>query len=42
CLWCQNRPRFTVILRRHHCRRCGRLSCKFCAPTDNSRPILEV
>ncbi|CAN0512971.1 unnamed protein product, partial [Ectocarpus sp. 8 AP-2014] len=40
---CQKSPcRFTVILRRHHCRRCGRLSCKFCAPTDNSRPILEV
>jgi len=32
---------FTFIRRRHHCRRCGKCVCKICAPTDNTRPILE-
>lgn len=32
---------FTLLNRRHHCRRCGKCVCKVCAPRDNSRPILE-
>ena len=32
---------FTLMRRRHHCRRCGKCICKICAPTDNTRPILE-
>jgi hypothetical protein len=32
---------FSLIHRRHHCRRCGRMVCATCAPGDNSRPIPE-
>jgi hypothetical protein len=39
CSLC-NAP-FSFLNRRHHCRRCGRLVCKQCAPKDNSRPITE-
>ncbi|CAN0364128.1 unnamed protein product [Pylaiella littoralis] len=39
CMLCERK--FTFVLRRHHCRRCGRLSCKFCAPANNTRPIVE-
>eukprot|EP00903_Cladosiphon_okamuranus_P017109 g15763.t1 len=39
CMLCDRK--FTLVLRRHHCRRCGRLSCNLCAPTNNTRPIVE-
>lgn len=39
CMVCKT-P-FSLFLRRHHCRRCGRLVCAACAPKDNSRPIIE-
>lgn len=39
CLLC-SRP-FTLFLRRHHCRRCGKIYCKYCAPNKNTRPIIE-
>eukprot|EP00752_Nemacystus_decipiens_P004437 g4050.t1 len=39
CMICDRK--FSLMLRRHHCRRCGRLSCNICAPTNNTRPILE-
>ena len=32
---------FSLLLRRHHCRRCGRCVCKYCAPKDNTKPIPE-
>eukprot|EP00041_Stephanoeca_diplocostata_P012134 m.202385 g.202385 ORF g.202385 m.202385 type:complete len:282 (+) comp18827_c0_seq4:314-1159(+) len=34
--------KFTVVRRRHHCRKCGRLLCGKCAPKDNTKPILET
>lgn len=46
--WASNSPEcmrcgraFTMIVRRHHCRRCGRCVCCRCAPRGNTRPILE-
>lgn len=32
---------FTMLVRRHHCRRCGKVCCADCAPANNSRPIME-
>lgn len=39
CMICTTK--FTVLFRRHHCRRCGKCICKTCAPKNNSRPIIE-
>lgn len=39
CMICV-RP-FTMVNRRHHCRRCGKCVCGKCAPTENTRPIPE-
>eukprot|EP00051_Salpingoeca_urceolata_P034938 m.27358 g.27358 ORF g.27358 m.27358 type:complete len:272 (+) comp8527_c0_seq1:128-943(+) len=39
CEMCNTK--FSVVKRRHHCRRCGRCVCASCAPRDNARPILE-
>eukprot|EP00039_Didymoeca_costata_P030595 m.30381 g.30381 ORF g.30381 m.30381 type:complete len:241 (+) comp8198_c0_seq1:241-963(+) len=39
CQICSDK--FTLINRRHHCRRCGKLVCKKCAPKNNTRPIKE-
>ena len=39
CMVCD--AAFTLLVRRHHCRRCGKLTCHSCAPRNNSRPILE-
>lgn len=34
--------KFTLLTnRRHHCRRCGKCVCKTCAPSKNTRPIME-
>ncbi|CAN0199738.1 unnamed protein product, partial [Hapterophycus canaliculatus] len=40
CMVCARK--FSLVLWRHHCRRCGCLSCNTCAPANNTRPIVEV
>lgn len=37
CTICSRK--FTVIFRRHHCRNCGALVCRLCAPRLNTKPI---
>lgn len=37
CSICQQG--FTILFRRHHCRKCGKLVCANCAPPKNSKPI---
>lgn len=39
CMVCSRQ--FTLLNRRHHCRRCGKVCCKECAPANNCRPIME-
>ena len=39
CLLCNSS--FSLLNRRHHCRRCGKCVCNTCAPKKNARPILE-
>ena len=39
CMICQKK--FTMFFRRHHCRRCGVLVCRYCAPNDNMKIIQE-
>ncbi|EDQ92552.1 uncharacterized protein MONBRDRAFT_13501, partial [Monosiga brevicollis MX1] len=40
CQLCANK--FTMVRRRHHCRRCGKLVCSSCAPKNNTKPIPEL
>lgn len=44
--WQKNTPecqlcgkQFTTLFRRHHCRQCGLVVCKFCGPKLNAKPI---
>ena len=39
CMHCKKE--FTLLRRRHHCRKCGHCICYHCAPNDNTRPIPE-
>jgi hypothetical protein len=39
CMHCKKE--FTLLRRRHHCRKCGHCICVQCAPNDNTRPIPE-
>lgn len=39
CMICQKK--FSLLTRKHHCRKCGRVLCNDCAPSNNSRPIFE-
>jgi hypothetical protein len=39
CMHCNKD--FTLLRRRHHCRKCGHCICVQCAPNDNTRPIPE-
>ncbi|CAK0805831.1 unnamed protein product [Prorocentrum cordatum] len=39
CMLC--RAAFTVLFRRHHCRRCGKCVCGNCAPWSEARPVPE-
>lgn len=40
CMHCDTK--FTLLNRRHHCRKCGHCVCGSCAPKDNVRPIPEL
>ncbi len=40
CMICDKQ--FSVLDRRHHCRKCGKLVCNACGPKDNSKPILQM
>jgi hypothetical protein len=33
---------FTMFFRKHHCRRCGVLVIRYCAPNDNMKIIQNV
>ena len=39
CMHCE--LPFSMLRRRHHCRKCGHCICVNCAPNDNTRPIPE-
>ena len=40
CQVCQRS--FTLLFRKHHCRSCGGVVCRLCAPKNNTRPIPEL
>lgn len=40
CMLCESS--FNIFFRKHHCRKCGRCVCEDCAPSGNSRPLLEI
>ena len=40
CMLCDSS--FNIFFRKHHCRKCGRCVCEDCAPSKNTRPLLEV
>jgi hypothetical protein len=39
CMVC--RSKFSLLNRRHHCRKCGLCVCSTCAPKTNTKPIIE-
>lgn len=40
CMLCDSS--FHIFLRKHHCRKCGACVCAECAPSANTKPILEL
>lgn len=40
CMICA--VQFSIFIRRHHCRKCGKCICHNCGPQNNTAPILEM
>ena len=40
CMLCSTS--FHIFLRKHHCRKCGACVCADCAPSNNTKPVLEL